>query len=726
MKKRQADDISADEMSWVSAGRTANWMRNDPLLDYLSMYCSETPLTIPSIIMDDPVKKIKIDEVKVVSNKDHAHAFILEQGNLFEQAVLAHIKKKFPNKVVQIAFNTKDTILASKADETIDQMRKGIPFIYQGVLQDWATQTFGSPDFMVRSDYLHKLMKVNPLTRKEYQIPCDLTLPRQKWHYVIVDVKYSTLKLRTDGIHLTNGGNMAAYKAQMYIYHRALTVVQGVEPKNAYLLGRNWSYVKSYNKIRGNGPFERLGSINFTEDKLDKGIIDRTNAAVAWIRRVRNEGMFWTLTPKPSIYELYPNMSNKYDSPWHWKKQELAEQLNEITLVWYCGVKHRKRAHDDGITSWTDPELTPEVMGFKKRKTEAEDPRLGDIIGEILSINRQETDLIRPKNIQNNHRNWQGTSDKPVEIYVDFETIHSAAASSAQSNVSGTVGGTFGINRNSQTGDFIFMIGVGWMEEGLWRYRNFTATHMNYASERVALNNFHTCVKGIFDRDMERREIAEPNFWDRIKSNMKRMAQLFRRGEASLQEVRDSQLRLNIYHWGHIEKTAFEHAMKRHPGQKFTDDLICNNWVNFYDIMRKEPIVVRGSLSFGLKSIVSGMHSHNLIDTNYDDQDCANGVQAMADAIEIYNSGVDITTSKKMISIIEYNEVDCKAVYEIIEYLRTNNGREVERGIELGAESDTGDSDEEPAEAPKNTNSRKRRREEVEEIEESESLELFE
>jgi len=173
MSKRQLEIEDFDEKSWVSAGKTANWMRNDPLLDYLSMYCSESPSMIPNIIMGDTVKKI--NEEKVVVPKTHEHAFILEQGNQFESAVLARIKKKFPKNVIQVAFNKKDIILDSKAKETIEHMKNGVPFIYQGVLQDWDTQTFGSPDFMVRSDYLHKLVKVNPLTKDEYTVPADFS-----------------------------------------------------------------------------------------------------------------------------------------------------------------------------------------------------------------------------------------------------------------------------------------------------------------------------------------------------------------------------------------------------------------------------------------------------------------------------------------------------------------------------------------------------------------------
>jgi len=853
-----------DESQWVSASRTANWLRNDPLLDYFEMYQSEKPMHIPDIIKDatlrrsktdaDPMVVLSLPSEKTVAAEKHAHAFILEQGNQFEKAVLAHIKTKFPNQVKQIAMSSKDIILESKAEETLEAMCNGVPFIYQGVLHDWENKTFGSPDFLVRSDYLHKLVRFAPLTKDEYSksanfnppfpinvspeqpdvstgfqfedpaedIPGldfmdprfdnlveaitrmaqkristrekkraateepikkketprrsaraknkkqravqDHRPPKNQWHYVIVDIKYSTLKMRADQIHLTNSGNMPAYKAQMYIYQRALTKLQGFEAKCAYLLGRNWSCVQKKVKMRGNGPFEKLGSINFTQPKLDEHIVAKSDAAVKWIRRVRAEGMFWTLYPRPSIYELYPNMSNKCDSPWHEKKKILAEKLNEITLVWYCGVKQRKRAHEAGITEWTDPALTPEVMGFKKRKTEDEKPRLGDIIGEVLDINRDESDdppLVKPASIQNNFRNWQHLEmddlDKPIEFYVDFETIHDAAASSAQSNVDGTVRKTFGAARKGKSGDLIFMVGVGWHEtkktlnyDGSetiskeWRYKNFTASHMTFDAEKHMLNSFYDYIKRVVDWEIERRKKIAPDFWTRIKTRMAQMARLFRRGDATLQEVQDSQLRVNLYHWGHIEPKAFERAMERHPRERFHGELIVKNWVNFYDVMRSEPIVVRGALSFGLKAIVKGMNANNLIDITYDDGSggISNGVEAMAEAVKLYkelelpeNAGVKVSETEKMISVIAYNEIDCKAVYQIIDYLRRNNGF-VERAIVVGVdgrEESPNVSEEEKgistkfAESAKDAKTKKRPRDEIapEPSEEEISVELY-
>jgi hypothetical protein len=238
---------------------------------------------------------------------------------------------------------------------------------------------------------------------------------------------------------------------------------------------------------------------------------------------------------------------------------------------------------------------------------------------------------------------------------------------------------------------------------------------MSFDAEKKVLNDFYDCVKSVFEKEVERRTKIEPTFWTKVKARMAKMAKLFQRNKATLQEVRDSQLRINLYHWGHIEPKTFERAMERHPRERFRSELIYDNWVNFYDVMRKEPIVVRGSLAFGLKAIVKGLNANNLIDINYDDQDCANGIEAMAEAVQLYKSGVNIQSSEKMNSIIEYNEIDCLAVCKIIDYLRENHGCLGDEEIDESEEIEEIDDPDEEESSKSN---------DLEEIEESESQEV--
>jgi hypothetical protein len=592
--------------------------------------------------------------------------------------------------------NQHDIRKEQKALDTLDAMKSGIPFIYQAVLHDHDELTYGSPDLLVRSDYLGKFIGKIPLSkadigRKALKLKKSGQKRAPNYHYVVVDIKYSTLHFRADNVCLRNNGSIPAYKSQVYIYHRALSKLQGYEPKYAYLLGRNWHHEKQGKKTNGTGCFERLGAVDFK--KVDHAVCAQTDSAVEWIRRLRREGAGWDVYPKPSVPELYPNMSNKNDAPWHLKKKEIAERINEITSVWYCGTKQRKRALDEGVDEWTDSKCTPELMGFKKRKTEAENPRLGDIIGEILDINRQDEDLLRPEFINNNYRNWQllDTDDlnKPIELFVDFETIHSAAASAAESSVDGSVHSIFGRLRQLSRGDtanndMIFIIGCGWAEveydvsgfgHRVWKYKHFVAEALNFSAERKMLNEFHSHVADLVHQDLQKRKQIEPGFWGSLKKRVKGLFGMFERGEVSYDVVENTKFKINIYHWGHIEPKTYERACMRHPRQPFNDDIIKENWVDFYNIMKAEPIVVKGSLSFGLKTIVKNMNQNGLIDLRWDEDGCSNGMQAMADAVRIYrqcyNTGEDVLSHEKMNSIIAYNEIDCKAVFAIVDYLRT-------------------------------------------------------
>ena len=90
----------------------------------------------------------------------------------------------------------------------------------------------------------------------------------------------------------------------------------------------------------------------------------RVDAAVLWVRRVRSEGHQWQVTPEPSIPELYPNMTNTYDSPWSATKKQIAAELDELTLLWQVGYDKRNAAHETELKRWTDPRCSPETLGI--------------------------------------------------------------------------------------------------------------------------------------------------------------------------------------------------------------------------------------------------------------------------------------------------------------------------------------------------------------------------
>ena len=94
------------------------------------------------------------------------------------------------------------------------------------------------------------------------------------------------------------------------------------------------------------------------------------------------------------------------------------------------------------------------------------------------------------------------------------------------------------------------------------------------------------------------------------------------------------------------------------------------------NVFKKEPIVIKGCLNFGLKSVAKTMHKHKFIKTTWRNSIFSNGTNAMIYAYNEYikYKKIDehIKYSSTMQNIAEYNEIDCKVIYEIINYLRKN------------------------------------------------------
>ena len=71
----------------------------------------------------------------------------------------------------------------------------------------------------------------------------------------------------------------------------------------------------------------------------------------------------------------------------------------------------------------------------------------------------------------------------------------------------------------------------------------------------------------------------------------------------------------NVFHWSHAEastlETAFTSAIQRHPDKNWTS-------LRWYDLLsrvvKKEPLVVRGALGFGLKAVAKALYGHGLIE----------------------------------------------------------------------------------------------------------------
>jgi hypothetical protein len=428
-------------------------------------------------------------------------------------------------------------------------MKEGVAIIHSAPVRNTRNRTHGIIDLLVRSDLLHLLVNECPLLPEEKIIPSPKL--GHDFHYVVIDIKFSTLPLRADGRHLLNSGSYPAYKAQCLIYTDAIGHIQGYTSQYAFILGRRWKYTKKDIKYNSYTCLDKIGVIDYK--KVDKSFVERTSDSLKWIRENKKNGHKWSISP-PSREELYPNMC--YDSgKWQQYKEKIADSIGEITKVWYCGIKHRNTAIKNSIKSWRDPECNSKNIGIVGSR--------GNIIDSILNINRQNIDKIRPKDIKSNMFLWR---NEVPEIFVDFETLSDIFSPLNE------------LPFQKQT-NMIFMIGIWYKEynEKKWVYKRFTCKTSTIDEELRIMKEFNSFVE---ERNCPKiwYWCAEKSFWNTAYNRQIILA--------PNQDDKDILSNFQIY-----------------------------NWVDMCELFKNEPIVIKDCFKFGLKPISKAMYKHGLITT---------------------------------------------------------------------------------------------------------------
>ena len=287
---------------WVAATHTRNYMMNDPIVDWI---------------------RIVKHKNKKQANFTVFNKFIMDKGIEFENKIVKFINDNiYP--VVTVVENTKNACTDTNFDKTIKYMKDGVPILHSAPVKT-KNNTGGVIDLLVRSDYINKLVNIDAISEAETQIHAPLL--NSDFHYVVIDVKFSTIPLRADGIHILNSDSYPAYKTQIYIYTQAVGEIQGYESRYGFIMGRRWKYTSKDIKYKEYSCLDKLGVIDY--ETIDKDYKEKTQKAIQWVRDVKNEGINWQINP-PTRKELYPNMS--VDSGvWNNEKRKIAKNIGEIT-----------------------------------------------------------------------------------------------------------------------------------------------------------------------------------------------------------------------------------------------------------------------------------------------------------------------------------------------------------------------------------------------------------
>jgi hypothetical protein len=249
------------------------------------------------------------------------------------------------------------------------------------------------------------------------------------------------------------------------------------------------------------------------------------------------------------------------------------------------------------------------------------------VLQALLDVNQSEDGPpLRPHYISAGRDLWH--SPPSLEFYVDFETVSDLY--DGFSNIPAKGGHPL-----------IFMIGCGHVEAGIWQYRCFTTGSLT--------------------------EVDEATIIDEWRAHMAAVCQRLAPGLAQPR----------VIHWSHAEvsflESAYNSAMCRHPESQWSSV----NWFDFLkNVIKEQPVVVRGALGFGLKAIARALHQHGLIETRWADGPL-DGLGAMVGAWwcaeEAAALGRAMHELDLMHEIQDYNEIDCKVMMEIVRYLRANH-----------------------------------------------------
>lgn len=567
-------------------------------------------------VLDPPFKSIQYQ-------LDPASRFVSvvnERSKAFLESILDIWKSDDSLSVIQIWDSDKEYVISNTCPfykSTRKAMDQGYDIIYNAVLHNKTNYTYGVVDVLIRAESLTTVFPGDGFTRLSSYHPVQN-------EYVVCMVRDVKLPLCKNGVNVKNTPGMNVVKGVSYLMNQALGVTQGRTPPESYILGNRYEYTTKGCIVKGNSCFDRIGVFDFTYKDLC--VSDTTARGLSFIRCIQNTPLHKDNRNQSKVcleYDCHPNMCNTSDYPYSMAKQMFADTHGEITSVWQCTEQNRKHAMELGIRSWKDPGCTVDTLGVTSEYYRAR-------IKEILDINRQTEDSIRCvggdiRTCSDTKRlfNFGDTAHKEQRMYyIDFETVTIHSRTVCRDNI-----------LTNQT-TYIAMIGCGWENQKTkkWEFCCFVVDSLTMRGESRMIQQFYEHVMPV-------NSGPDPV----------------------------------LVHWGHAERSILNNAIARHSVPKWGD--MVPFLVDLCNYFKKHIIVVRGSLTYGLKHIAKALYKTNRIKTTWPKSDCGSGMDAMIQLLDIHKDvtehGGCFSAHKTIHDIVKYNEIDCRVLYDIMFVLVT-------------------------------------------------------
>ena len=563
--------------NYISSSELKNFLSNDPLLDWLESY--------GHLYNYYPEKN---DPDKIFNQ------FLQESHTKFQKKIIEHLESKLSITKIE---NHLD--IRQRVSNTLNAFYLGKKIIYQGALFSNSHNFLSYPDLLIRSDLI-------PFLFPNLETVSESHSSKFNWTYYVVNIQTLKLHLNNEG-YITNMNKRNQYlKAKNIIDTLCLNEIQECHNPLSFIISK--SVQKSPDlKIDFKDFF--YGRVDY--QNYDQVIYENILKGCQWKQKLKQYGSEWSPEKTdPQQKEMYPNMVNQDDFPWHHVKKEIASKNQEITLLYHCGVKHRNNAFQHGHYQWSDCDSDSlQIRSTKKSK----------IIDKMIDLNKFQSEIEISPRILKNQSNRNLLRSETVEFYVDFETVINFNETSEDDNSS----------------SHLFMIGC-------------LCVLKNSNNQRKTQFKQFTCQ----NLDQESQIIDS---WISYMNTM-------------TSKSSKHQSKFKIYHWSHAEP-----VIMRKLSQKYSNkDLLPPQfiWTDLLQIFKNEPIILKDVFSYSLKPVVKKLHQLGLIETTWPQSEVMDGKNAMIYAW-LYYTDKDNQPSDIMDQIEHYNFIDCQVLSEITSFLRT-------------------------------------------------------
>jgi len=565
IEQNENKNVNIIDKDWVKATGIKNYIMDDTIVDIIDKNKSE-------------------QNINIYKNDDNeSEEFIKELMNYgcdFERDIIDKIIQKYYMNFVKIceSYQAKDI---DKYNMTLSEINKGTPIIHQAVLHDPISKIYGCVDLLIRSDWIDKIFS-------NFRIGNSLI--NNKPYYVVVDIKFHRLQFNTDGITLRNEGMMKVFKSQLYIYNKALGYMQNYLPPHAYILGRGWVKTTTERGIiineKYNDPFDKLGIIDFVNK--DNDIQIKSEEALKWLHELKNNDFD---EKNPKYDHSYPNMTNNMNISGKKRKRSIAEEKNELTLLSYVGVKHRKIGISNGIDNYKDTNLDASKLGSTGK--------IEKIINTLIDNQRELDSPIKG--------NYTCPDKRDIEVFLDFEYMYS-----------------FDEDQNIP-----YLCGIGYVNNK--EENSNVETDTNYKSW-----NFEYIL--LDDISMTSRKKMCENIIEILK------------------KINTT----HIYTWSGVDKRLLLNECKKF---NLSDEISGIEWIDMYEFCLNNYVNFKGAKRFGLKEVGRSLYENKLTEISWKNN--LSSSSTVGAKKHYYNN-----IKWNPISIIQYNETDCRMIYEILYNLR--------------------------------------------------------